>query len=340
MVIAEAKKVLKIPDLWKRMGLPGVPKKSCCSPFREDRMPSFSISSCGMFWRDFGTGESGDAISFIQKATGLSSKGACKKFLELVQGNRCYIPRPYPRLSSKRSQTSYPSLPGDLHQGTQCELEALSNLRHISLEGLLKASELGFLRFGTIKGYVAWFILGQPIVTSVANGTYLNAQARRLDGKPWDHLEGYPKAWTLSQSRASWPVGIHQTQGCSKILFVEGGPDLLAACHFSHDRDDIGGVAMLGASLSIPSDALPLFRGKKILFFPHVDRAGQKAVERWASQLKGYCSDIRSFDLSGLTHLQSQQVNAEIPVKDLNDCTTLSPHLSEDANSLWSAIHE
>lgn len=334
MTISQAKDSLKIPDLWYRLGLSGVPKKSCCSPFREDRAPSFSISSCGMFWQDFGTGENGDAVSFIEKATGLSTKGACKKLLEMAQGGRFLTPRKYLQLAPKLRQKFRPILPENFHKGTDFELETLSKLRSLSLEGLIKASELGILRFGTIKGHSASFVVDQPISPCI------NAQARRLDGKPWDHLEGSPKAWTLPKSRASWPIGIHQAQECSKILFVEGGPDLLAACHFSHDRDDIGRVAMLGAALSIPADALHLFAGKKILFFPHVDEAGQKAVERWASQLKGYCSDIKSFDLSGLTRLQPQHANAEIPVKDLNDCTTLSPHLSEDAISLWRAIHE
>src|SRR5438128_2256347 len=72
MDIAEAKERLRIPDLWQRLDLPGQPKASCKSPFREDRRASFSVSRDGLLFNDFTTGEAGDAIVFLQLATGLS----------------------------------------------------------------------------------------------------------------------------------------------------------------------------------------------------------------------------------------------------------------------------
>lgn len=86
MDIAEAKERLCIPDLWHRFNLSGKPKTSCRSPFREDRKPSFSVSRDGRLFHDFATGEGGDAIEFLRRATGLSRKVACKKFVELAGG--------------------------------------------------------------------------------------------------------------------------------------------------------------------------------------------------------------------------------------------------------------
>lgn len=42
--------------------------KSCRSPFREDRHPSFSIFDEGRRWKDHGTDESGDVFDFVCKA--------------------------------------------------------------------------------------------------------------------------------------------------------------------------------------------------------------------------------------------------------------------------------
>ena len=42
-----AKERIRIPDLWRELGLEGEPKKTCRCPFHEDRSPSFSIFDDG-----------------------------------------------------------------------------------------------------------------------------------------------------------------------------------------------------------------------------------------------------------------------------------------------------
>ena len=64
-----AKARVSIPDAWRALVLPGEPLRTCCSPFREDRHPSFSISSCGRLWNDFAADEGGDVVSFVKRAT-------------------------------------------------------------------------------------------------------------------------------------------------------------------------------------------------------------------------------------------------------------------------------
>jgi hypothetical protein len=78
-----AKEQLSIPALWQLLNLPGKPARSCRSPFREDRNPSFSIYDEGCKWKDHATGEGGDAVDFVAVAFGISNEEACRKLIEL-----------------------------------------------------------------------------------------------------------------------------------------------------------------------------------------------------------------------------------------------------------------
>ena len=199
--ISDAKALVRIPDLWTRYNLPGTPSKSCRCPWREDHKPSFSVSEDSLLWHDFSTGEGGDAIDFLTRITGLDKKVACRTFLEIAASGhlapaRFTAPKPMPPTPRAK-----PSLP-ELEVGTAEELATLANLRGIGREGIEWASERGVLRFTTSQRYGlrAWI---------VTDGERVNAQARRLDGQGWEHLDG-AKAWTLPGSWAAWPLGIRE----------------------------------------------------------------------------------------------------------------------------------
>jgi hypothetical protein len=308
--LADAKARLNIHDLWRHFGFDGEPKASCHSPFRDDNKPSFSVSADGTLWHDFAIGEAGDAVDFFQRASGLSQKDACRKFIELAGGHFTPAPqvaRPQPRPAKARPK---PVLP-DFITGNVTDFNRLASLRNIGREGLEFASARGLLWFATLKNCLAW------IVTDAAR---VNAQARRMDGQAWEHIGA--KAWTLPGAWASWPVGITEAQPFRTIALCEGGPDLLAAHYLamceqaSHPakRDvQCSPVAMLGASQRIHADALPLFTGKRVRIFGHDDEAGRAAVERWARQLASVGADVDAFSFAGL-----RQVDGN-PVKDLND---------------------
>jgi hypothetical protein len=259
---------------------------------------------------DFATGEGGDQVDFFQRATGLSKKEACRKFIELAGGNSIGTIHASgkPKPPAEKCKPTFP----EFSTGTRAEIIQLSELRRISREGLEWASERGLLCFATLNGFPAW------IVTDSAR---LNAQARRMDGKPWEHLDG-AKAWTLLGSWASWPIGIKEAQSFPSIALCEGGPDFLAAHYLSlweqashPTKRDVRcvPVAMLGASLRIHPDGLPLFAGKQIRIFGHDDDAGRAATEMWARQLQSVGAAVDAFDFAGL-HQEDGR-----PVKDLND---------------------
>ena len=316
--IQDAKARLRITDLWTRYQVPGTPGKSCRSPWREDQKPSFSVSADGFLWHDFATGEGGDAIDFLARIAGLDRTTACRTFLEIAGGGilaPAKFTAPKPTAPTPRAKPSLPVL----EIGTAADLEALAKLRGIGLEGLQWASERGVLRFTTSQrfGVRAWI---------VTDGQRMNAQARRLDGQGWAHLEG-AKAWTLPGSWAAWPLAIREAADFPAIALCEGSPDFLAAHYFAlweqashHAKRDAqcAPVAMLGASQRIHADALPLFAGKRVRIFCHADEAGQRSAHQWAEQLATVDVSADAFDFTGLVREDGK------PAKDLNDCLHLN----------------
>lgn len=315
MDISEAKARLLIPALWARLDLPGSPKTACRSPFREDKNGSFSVSKDGLLFNDFATGEAGDAVEFLRLATGLSPEAAFKRFIELAGGGASVVPLPR-RAATAPQPRQKPTFP-ELGRGTDADLHALANLRKISFDSCWLARAVGFLRFATWHGHPAWIITDKD---------RLNAQARRLDGEPWEAIGA--KAQTLPGSWASWPLGIRTGSSHDTFLLVEGGADLLAAVHFIQKASAetlFWPVAMLGASQRIHEDALPIFAQKRVRIFPHIDAAGSGAAERWARQLEAVGAEVDCFSFADLRKADGS------PVGDLNDATQI--HI-EDAHEL------
>lgn len=304
--LANAKARLNIPRLWRHLRLGGEPKPSCKSPFREERNSSFSVFADGTQWKDFATGEHGDAVDFYQRATGLPKADACRKFIELA-GGRDTPQAQRPRQADAKPKPVFP----DFRKGTGADFAQLAQLRNIGREGLEWASERGLLWFATLKDCPAW------IITDTAR---VNAQARRMDGQKWEHIDA--KAWTLPGSWAAWPMGIREAQPFPSIALCEGGPDFLA-CHYialweqssHHTKRDVqtAPVAMLGATQRIHADALPIFSGKHVRIFGHNDDAGRIAVKRWAEQLASVGANVDAFRFRRLMQVSGK------PVKDLND---------------------
>jgi hypothetical protein len=308
MNIVHARDLLRIPELWKMLELPRSPAKSCQAPWREDRSASFSVSPDGKLWNDFATGESGDAVAFLQRTKGIDRREACCEFLRLARnGTAPSLPAETRQNHTAKKRVYVP----ESRKGTKAELLALSQLRGIAVVGLEQAQEASILSFANLRGHLAWVI---------SDATGRNFQARRLDGKPWQHI-GDKKAWTLPGSQAAWPIGVLNSVSSKSIIFCEGGPDLLAAFHFiaATNRCDLFPVAMLGAGLRLHAEALPHFSGKRVRIFPHIDTGGQGcyAATRWEKQLEEVNAIVDAFSFEGL------QTTAAIPVKELNDCVNM-----------------
>ena len=296
--------------------------KSCKSPFRQDRTPSFSVFDNGRAWKDHAANEGGDVVRFYMKATGLDFTAALDR-LSVMAG--VYPDTPAQKPEPKREL----QLPADLHEGTAEELRAVATLRGINPEACRLAADRGLLKFGTVGGFPCWLLLDQ---------TRKTAQARWIDGTPFPAIGSLSarKAHTLKGSCQSWPLGLLEASQMPFLALVEGSPDILAAIHFAQAEgaaERVGIVAMLGASNTIPADALPYFKNKRVRIFPHDDEAGLKAAAGWEKQLRQAGAETDCFRVGGVA-LDGGSVS-----KDLNDLVRMDADAFEDDRDLWNLFN-
>jgi len=127
----------------------------------------------------------------------------------------------------------------------------------------------------------------------VTDPTRRNAQARRMDGQPWEGIGG-AKAKSLRGTSAGRCIGAsligEQTEA---VWLMEGTPDLLAAPILAKgvglDLNKLAFVCMTGTGNALHAGDLPFFVGKPVVIAVHNDSehgAGAKAATRWAGQLQ------------------------------------------------------
>jgi hypothetical protein len=328
--LADAKARLTIHALWRHFGFEGEPSKSCRCPYHQDRSNSFSVftGKDGFdAWKCFAGCGGGDAVDFFALASRLPHGDACRAFITLAGGG-CTVPRQAPtKADSEAAQAErrkdWPAFESPLTGEDDTAfraMAALAKLRHVSLDGVKLMAARGLLWFAAWKDKPAWI---------VTDGERINAQARRMDGKPWLGIDA--KAQTLPGSKAAWPVGVNEAKPFAVVLLVEGGADLLAAHHFihAHGREaDTAAVAMLGAGNLIPAAALPLFAGKRVRVMAHADKTGIQGAAKWAEQLTSVRAHVDAADFTGLLMADGS------PAKDVNDCTRLNPTQTNELKDL------
>ncbi len=320
---AEIKTCLTIDRVGAAVFPGWAPAKSCKSPFRQDRTPSFSVFDSGRAWKDHATNEGGDVVSFYMKATGLQFTDALDR-LGAMAG--VYPDAPAREPEPKRVLR----LPDDLHEGAAEELVTVAKLRGINPEATAEASERGLLKFSTVGWFSCWLLLDQ---------SGKSAQARRMDGKPFPSIGSLTerKAHTLKGSGQAWPLGLLEAAEKPSIAIVEGGADLMSAIHFAQTEgkaDQVGFVTMLGASNSIPDDALIHFKNKRVRIFAHGDDAGRKAAIKWKSQLQTVHALVDIFDC-GDVPMNSGKVSG-----DLNDIADIDADFWEDNRALMDNLFD
>lgn len=86
--LSHARQVLPLPALMRRVGDGAHAKKSARSFSRRDLHPSLSVfpHNGRWFWKDHGTGESGDEITYLEKRLGLTRRAAIRLYINLSQG--------------------------------------------------------------------------------------------------------------------------------------------------------------------------------------------------------------------------------------------------------------
>lgn len=309
-----AKARVSVADAWRALGLPGEPRPTCCSPFREDRHPSFSISADGRLWHDFAEGEGGDVVSFVKCATACTAAEAIRRVLELAGGIAPPVPLAPRQGPAKPAPVPYDGLAGlDLQPPALGEVLALAELRHWPIfAGLELAARRGLLRFADVKHWGethrAW------IVTDDARHS---AQARRLDGEPWPGVGYTYKSKTL-RADADHPPGLADVVACDRraVLICEGEADALAALLLAWAGDiagKVGVVCLTGANKPLPSAVLAKLTGRRCRILRQTDLAGHKAALAWAESIHAAGIAVDLANLDGRTCADGQ------PAKDVAD---------------------
>jgi hypothetical protein len=295
------------------------PRWKCLCPLHAEQTPSFIIDPRKNLWHCFGCGKGGSVIDLHATLRGISIGAAMAKLsghngASSGKKQSCALvdSKLYNAFTDERKARCRSRWPA-FDTPTQREIEALAELRGLSSEGVSLTAEGGLLfccdsREG--RAYV------------VTDSRRINAQARRLDGRCWS-AKGGAKSWTFPGSVASWPIGLREAQTFPAIALVEGGPDLLAAFHLAwcvNREKEIAPIAVLGASMAIPTPVLPLFAGKHVRIFAHRDNEGLEAEARWWHQLHQAGVRVDRYNLSGFITVDGQCVN------DVNDFVRICPY--------------
>ncbi len=306
--IEEIKLAYRIPAAWRDLQLDGEPGKCVCSPFRAERNPSFSVHDEGRRWHDFGSGESGDVLDFVSRATGMDTAGA----LRWVRERLGLLERVGEKESGEKPARR--RIP-ELRFGAPNELQCLNQQRGFGVEAMKLAEARGFLRFCTFARKAAWCL------TDRRRQLY---EFRRLDGAPWPAYSHLPerKSHCVGVGKC-WPIGTHEAASFEKCALVEGAPDFLALFNFliaEAKEETVAPLAMLGAANEqIGSEAIELLRGRHVRLYPHLDEPGERAARAWARQLIQAGCRVDAFDLSGCIGPDG------MPGKDLADVCRIDP---------------
>lgn len=313
-IIGDLRRRCPLPLLMKQMGYAKFTKRTCCSPLRPDKSPSWGIFQRDdrWFWKDHGNGESGDEIEFIIGALKLQPLNRFERAIDQWSRMAAKVsaPEEVAVLPTNRDEPREKPDRSRFGPGTDAQLERLSQLRRIDPLGVVLAQMQGVLVFGC---------LGLHEVYGVTDSTGYVLEVRRLDGEPfpaWGSLNER-KCHSVKGSRKDWPVGLGELGSRTSILLVEGGPDLIAAFEViarEEAQNRVCPVAMLSAGAAISTDALPLFKGKTVRIVPHDDKAGRTAAVRWKKQLVDAGATKVEFLLPS-----ADKEGQTSPVKDLND---------------------
>ena len=299
------------------------------SPFRTDRNPgSFSIywKNGVQKWKDHATDDGGDLFDFFRKARDCDQKTAFLELKAMLDGGSVSTAVPIAASTANRPEKEKRQFNPKLEKPTDEELTKIYHLRSIWTPALRIAVDRGLLWCSILKDWRAFMI------TDKTRRAY---NARRMDGKPWDHLPSRPKAQLLYGSEGDWPIGIYEAEPFPAIALCEGAPDFLAAFGhaYGHEVEDrVAPVMMSGASVSIRAEALPLFKGKRVRIFVHDDRQGHEAAARWKQQLTKYASKVDRFAFDGLTDHEGSAIT------DLNQLLTIDYDSWESNKQVIEAI--
>jgi hypothetical protein len=346
--IARAKGKLTVLDLGA-LFFPGWKAgRSCKSPFREERHPSFSVFDDGKKWMDFATSEHGDALDFLAKARGLTNSDAAREFIALagaggptaVWGGR--TTNRYQKRSLMACNTAAMPMSGPLPAMPKtCRKVWDEGLTHVTSRANLQDVLDGWRSWptGTARTLADSGLMGCPIVGG-QRGVGFVVQA------PYRDELGFVSTSDIGFHVRHKPADTHARPGwsyvpsCPALPFVLGGGFITFAHTIIVTEGQFDGVTLASAAGWLASDAAwpetvtvfatrganawhPLIehwgrywlRDAHFVLFADADEAGA----RWKAP-GGFVETLRQ-----LGHYVRVLCSAQVGTKDLNDYHRIHP---------------
>jgi len=281
--IQDAKKTLTITGLWSHFGLEGSPAKSCRSPFRSDRNPSFSLyygEDGEERFKDHGkAGVQGDSYDFFQIYTELDSSAAFGPFCDLADEVRRSGKAPAP---AHQIQSSKPKpLPPNFSE------------RRLKMATFLRKERPLCEQIAAKRNWKVETI--QALADETSLGWYQCNLAFLYDTgvKVRNFLEG-------GERSIKWPYGAsslwrdHRIANASTIYLCEGETDAISLLDADLETDPaVGVVAVPSASTFKPAWA-SRFAGKEVTLCMDGDPAGIAARQKIGALLSPVVSALKT----------------------------------------------
>lgn len=309
----EVKERLTIPEVWRILGLPGLVRKKCCSPFRDETRASFSISKEGRYWKDHGTGEGGDVFDFYQKATGLTKAEVHNALFEL-----CHL--------TPKKETLYakPVKPKMLY----CKVRSIETPSENYLSKLPEDGVL-FLNWKDIHLYTINRLMAEGSVDIESDKmVYVYNTGRKMRCDWWN--SGSTIWLSGNADGALWRYNQVLQPDIETVIICEGETDLMRAMSVIEIPDHVALVSAPAASWR-PDPILcrTIGNGRNIVLAFDYDQAGIAASTNVGQLLNehGGCNQVRSFpwkQIDELGELYSAKdlctLRKNILQKTLDDC--------------------
>ena len=303
----------------------GKGRSSFYSPFRDEKNPSFSISSDGRFWKDFTTDEGGNVISFLSKYEGCSNGHATsilEEMLELENPKKVIRDMASAKFLPKQEHLfSKPTASGvqvviDLHwEEEQADyLCGNRNFERMALKYLFNNGCFGFCR---IRNRRCWVITDEAHRLVEARRTYAEKEI-----------------WVISGSDKHHVIGSYQIGNRKRVCICEGSTDFIALTQLLLKFrliDTIAPVAMLGC-MNISADCISPFEGKDVLILNDQDEAGQLAADRWKKTLSPIVSSVKKWNPAELG-LSGKDLCDYLPQLNANDNITKMKKIIEGSGN-------
>jgi len=287
-LFAKARETYTVPEIWQILQLPGEPKASCRSPFRDDHTPSLSIFDNGRGWKDHSTGDGGDVVAFLKSALG--DYRIVRDWLR----ERIGQPDGHRRPATAPARRKPIQWPGEILEGTQATWQAFADKRGISFPAAWTMVHVGIIRFTKIDGHKCFI---------VTDDTRRAAEIRRIDRQPF----GTSKAYPLTGCDKTWLPGADLLRDAppeASVMIVEGATDLLTAFDLYTRYRRSGGAyrwipcALLGAGCkTLSPECAALMRGRHVRLVPDADEAGDKMAAHWSELLRENGCSVDTIEL-------------------------------------------